>query len=251
MSESMTGKLLYEVQLFALTPSLPLVSSRIYQIFKATPTSYNAQYIMRRILSQQGPNRSDLFTRALRYPLCNGDVLDILCQSPSFGGGTRPTGCELPRRLFRNLSPKSDNRPWGDNDYPLPFLRSLYNIPGLPRPNPNSHEGYALIKAVHARHEPLARFLLGHGASPGYKEGLCIMIAIRQRDLTLVKMLIERDDKINGKIGRRHKKRRLEDRVSVSRDMLKLAMKYDARDIAEYLTQEKGVIPDMQALLKI
>jgi len=73
------------------------------------------------------------------------------------------------------------------------------------------------------------------------------MVAIRQKDLCLVRMLIEREDK-NTRKARQHKKRKLEDRVAVTRDMLRLAIKYSAHDIAEYLMQEKGVVPDMQTL---
>ncbi|KAI0368812.1 hypothetical protein BV20DRAFT_1044853 [Pilatotrama ljubarskyi] len=45
------------------------------------------------------------------------------------------------------------------------------------------------------------------------------------------------------------KRRKLGDRVSVTPDMLKVAVKCDARDIAEYLMREKGCVPDMQTVL--
>ena len=77
------------------------------------------------------------------------------------------------------------------------------------------------------------------------------MIAIRQKDLTLVKLLMEREDKSNANRGGKNKKRKIEDRVAANKEMLRLAVKCNARDIAEYLTQEKGIIPDMQTLLGI
>lgn len=70
------------------------------------------------------------------------------------------------------------------------------------------------------------------------------MVAIRQKSLPMVKMLIERT--ASGKSGM--KKRRLEDRVPVNPEMLKLAVKCKARDIVIYLTQEKHCSPDMQTL---
>ncbi|KAK2463451.1 hypothetical protein APHAL10511_004537 [Amanita phalloides] len=239
------GKLLYEVQLFALSPAFPRTSKRIYQIFKIAPASYNAQYIMHSIRARKTEIIPRFFTLALRFPICKRDVVDILYRRVLRGNASQKD-CELPKRLFRVLKSKPRNRPFEKNDEPLPFLEYLYNISGL-RPDPNSHEGYALKKAVCACHEPLIQFLLEHDASPRYKNGQCIFLAIRQQNLALVKMLIERDDKNDTK----GKRRKLEDRIVASTQMLKMAVKCNAHDIAEYLTQEKGIIPDMQTLLEI
>lgn len=216
------------MQLIALSPAFPHTSKSLYQVFKAAPTSYKAQYIIRSIFSQKRAATTGIFTRALRYPLCNKDVLGILHQR--LGDVTQAASCGLPKWLFRNLNPSSQGQSLTGSDEPLSFLQYLYNIPGL-RPDPNSNEGYALTRAVYARHEPLVRFLLEHGASPSHKDGLCIQIAIRQKNLALFKMLMETKE------------------ISGSRDMLKLATKCAAWDIVEYLTQEKGVIPDLQTLL--
>lgn len=70
------------------------------------------------------------------------------------------------------------------------------------------------------------------------------MVAIRQKDLALVRMLIEREDEKTGTA----KKRKLGDRMRVNPEMLKVAVKCDARDIVTYLTQEKGCIPDLGTL---
>lgn len=72
-------------------------------------------------------------------------------------------------------------------------------------------------------------------------------MAIRQKDLTLVKMLVEREDKASLNKGTA-KKRKLEDRVLLDSRMLKIALERDAMDIVEYMTQEKGLIPDIQTL---
>ena len=118
-------------------------------------------------------------------------------------------------------------------------------------PNANAHDGYALTKAVLAGCVPLVRFLLDQGATPARKGNLPITIAIRRRDLGLVRMLVERTD--SGKSSSEHagssKRRKLEDRVAVTPEMLRIAVKCKAQDVVEYLTREKGCIPDMQTLL--
>jgi len=148
---------------------------------------------------------------------------------------------ELPKRLFRNLTPE---RKYGETDDPLPFLDYLWSRTDIGPPNVNANQGYALAKAVHAKFIPLVRFLLNHGASPRHKDCLAVMVAIRQKSLPMVKMLIERTE--SGKEGM--KKRRLEDRVIVNPEMLRQAVKCKARDIVDYLTQEKNCPPDMQTL---
>ncbi|PFH52908.1 hypothetical protein AMATHDRAFT_73744 [Amanita thiersii Skay4041] len=250
--ERLPVELLYEVQLLALSPSFPLTSRGIHMVFKQAPASYYAQYILSRTTAQKQMTVNETYSRALRYPLCSKEVVDVLHRLMGLGNATHTFICELPRRLFRSLKPKPPNQAWQENDYPLPFLQYLYGAPALPRPDSNSHEGYALTRAVHARHEPLVRFLLERGASPKYKGGLCVKIAIRQKHLDLVRMLIEREDREQGRRGKGgHKKRKLEDRLVVDQGMVRLAVKAGARDIVQYLTQVKGVIPNMQTLLDI
>uniref|UniRef100_A0A0W0GBG2 Uncharacterized protein n=1 Tax=Moniliophthora roreri TaxID=221103 RepID=A0A0W0GBG2_MONRR len=210
-------ELLYEIQLVAHSPSLPLVNRRFHGIFSASPPSYKAQYLRH-------------VANPLQYPIACDEKVVALLPPP-----TRPL--DLPRHLFRHLSPAKKY----EDDPPLPFLTFLYNHSPYP-PDPNTHSGYALTKAVHARFVRLVRFLLSHGASPTPKDGLAVNIAIRQKDLAMVKLLIERPP------GKGKKRRRLGDRIQVSQDMLKTAVKCRARDIVVYFTQEKGCVPDMQTL---
>lgn len=109
-----------------------------------------------------------------------------------------------------------------------------------------------MTKAVQVGFAPLARFLLDHGASPAWKRNLAIIIAIHRNDLGLVRMLVERmhtgtsssTSRANGK-----QRQKLEDRVKVTPEMLRVAVKWKAEDIVEYLTREKGCVPDMETLL--
>ncbi|KIJ66727.1 hypothetical protein HYDPIDRAFT_108658 [Hydnomerulius pinastri MD-312] len=191
----------------------------------------------------------------LRYPVCNRDVLEAYFRMTKVDK-LKLWAPELPRRLFRSLAAKSSapdkGGRWSDRDHPLPFLRYLYSCPYLHPPDANSHDGYALTKAVQVGFIPLVRFLLDHGATPDGKKNLPVIIAIHRKDLGLVRMLVERidtgnsaeDSKVKAK-----KRRKLEDRVAVTPEMLRAAVKCKAKDIIDYLTREKGCIPDMQTLL--
>ena len=151
---------------------------------------------------------------------------------------------ELPKRLFKSLVPKISPCVWTESDYPLPFLKYLCNIPEIHPPDVNSHGGYALSRAVYAFHIPLIQFLLTRGADPSRKDNIAIKIAIRRKDISLVRVLIE-----PGKGNRnKNKKRKVSDRVQPTKEMLKMAVKCDARDIVDYFIIEKGVVPDMQTV---
>lgn len=141
-------------------------------------------------------------------------------------------------------------------------------------PDANANDGYALCRAVHASFRPLIAFLLAHGANPGQKGALSVQIAIRKRDVDLVRMLLERDadegvveveprrsadreraseQESPSNTMRRSpqkksgKRRRLEDRIEVTQSMLRLAVQRDARDVVEYF-MSKGARPDMATL---
>lgn len=168
--------------------------------------------------------------------------------------------CKLPRHFFRSLAPRKDGEDWKITDQPLPFLTHILRKgDSFPPLDPNGYQGYALIKAVHARHIPLIEFLLDLGASPALKDSLAIKVAIKQKNLKIVKMLVEREDR-GGSLAsspsevrkkQNGKRRRLEDRVEVDQSMLRLAVKCNAKDIIDYLAWEKGVVPDMQTLMSL
>lgn len=239
-----------------------------------------AEYLLARHADDHGLVKPGgaLITRILRYPVCTQPVLDALFRLPEYTRATLDTSgtIELPRRLFRPLSPRS-TRPWSAHDRPLPFLRYIFAHPRMPPPNANCWDGYALTRAVASGFVPLVQFLLAHGASPACKGGIAVLAAIRRKNLPLVKMLIEPDaspvvpeDAEKGSEGteqgvvkgkrqrqrqdevvlarRGNKKRRLEDRIAVSQEMLRTAVGCDARDIVKYFMEEKSCMPDMQTV---
>lgn len=267
-------ELLYEVGLYAASPTLPQTCRYLNAIFKASPASYRAQYLVT-CLEQSRPREDAIITKILRYPICNEDVLEAYFRmAASKADSWKRWVPELPRRLFRTLATdsKSSRSPsvsrvaprrgrseggalrWTELDHPVPFLRYLYTCPHIPPPAVNSHQGYALTKAVQTRFVPLIQFLLSHGATPDWKNNLAIFIAIYRKDLPMVKMLVERSEKTNTRPEGRSagvKRRKLEDRVSVTPEMVRAAVKCKAQDIVEYFTREKGCIPDIHTLLML
>lgn len=99
---------------------------------------------------------------------------------------------------------------------------------------------------------PLVHFLLDHGASPRCKNNLPILVAVYRKDLSLVRLLVERVEcrELDPEVLKQKGKRQiLEDRVQVTPEMLKVAVKLDARDIVEYFMKDKGCVPDLKTLL--
>lgn len=98
---------------------------------------------------------------------------------------------------------------------------------------------------------PLISFLLENGASPACRNGLAVRVAIAKKDLSLVRMLIEPESAVKDEVGRKVRRRRIEDRIKPDSEMLKAAVKAGATDIMKYLVTEKGCVPDMQTVLLI
>ena len=111
---------------------------------------------------------------------------------------------ELPRRLFRHLSTSGAEA--------LPLLRVLYGASASakarqqqqqwPDPDADSHDGYPLAHAVYAGAVPLVRFLLDHGSSPRRRNALSVRLAIKRRDLALVRMFVEPPPAARQEVGR-------------------------------------------------
>lgn len=237
-----------------------------------------------------------LFYYALRYPICTLPVLEALLRVPGnpekafdvqtaerSEAGTLP---QLPRRLFKSLTPKTASessqttnvvaRPsssrniltgpprgfqfaasdWSNTDDPLPILRVLHTNPRISSPRGQDYDGYPLNNAVQAGFRQLVRFMLTQGANPALQEGISVLIAVSRKDLACARMLIERtEDGDEVEEGSKpvsrpgsHKRRKLEDRVPVTAQMLRTAIKHDARDIVDYLMKEKECVPDIPTL---
>ncbi|KAF9644901.1 hypothetical protein BDM02DRAFT_3272109 [Thelephora ganbajun] len=254
-------ELIYETQLFALSEHFPYVCKYLCGVFKQSPPSFRAQYILGRLNQVTTLNRDwNVFTTALLYPICTQETVEALFRLPRFltyeksetgDLNTRLPAPDPPKRLFRDLRPRVRRGipiPWSEEDKPLPFLRYLFDLYYTRRmitgpPRCDAYEGYALAKAVAAGFVPLVKFLLGHRGDPGAKGAIAVMVAIQRKDLRMVRLLIEGDlCDSNGA-----KRRRVPDRITCTRAMLQRAAKVEAQDIVQYLLA-KGVTPDMQTL---
>ncbi|KAI9460361.1 hypothetical protein F5148DRAFT_1286883 [Russula earlei] len=259
-------ELLYDIQLYAASEVLPLTCRRLHDVFESASPTLRADYLIARYLARPS-SRSwpSIITYVLRFPLCTPAVLAVLFERPSFphrppphtdagtGAGADPPAHgvrhadrlrpDLPKRLFRRLSPSGAEA--------LPLLRFLYggaiaHLRASP-PDADSHDGYPLARAAFAAAVPLVRFLLDHGASPRRRNALAVRLAIKRRDLALVRLLVEPPEAPPHE-RRTGKRRKISDRVQVNSDMLRLAVTCGARDIAEYLVREKGCLPDLKTL---
>lgn len=232
--------MLYELELFALSESLPLVSRHVHDVYKHASPSFHARYILGRVVDGDDATLADVYTKALRYPICDQRVLEAMHPLVKNFRLTEAS-IQLPKRLFRSLGPPASG--WTAQDHPIPLLRYLYHTLKIPAVDTNANEGYALTRAVHAKFMPLVQFLLEHDASPKSREGLAVKVAIRQKDLDMVKTLVERPV-----MKQKGKRRKIEDRLELDSGMLKIALMSDAKDVVEYLYREKNVLPDVQTL---
>jgi hypothetical protein len=97
---------------------------------------------------------------------------------------------------------------------------------------------------------------LDHHASPKCHDRLAVKVAIRKKDLELLKLLVERSPSDqdsgtrDGKQGWK-KRRKLSDRVRLDADLLNVAIGAGASDIVNFLYEEKGVVPNMETVKRM
>lgn len=128
---------------------------------------------------------------------------------------------ELPRRLFRTLTTTD----------PIPPL--LIYLIDTYAPNPNSHNGYPLSRAVLSKNIPVVKYLLSKGADPGIRDGLAIEIAVKLGDTGLVRLLVEHQQKNLGSL-------------EISSKWVEAAVKSGSDAIVSYFVHEKGMSLDIE-----
>lgn len=242
-------QLLYAIHHLSISPSLPYVSSHLLALFThATPT-HKATY-----LALRHPKRT--LAHAVRYPICDLEVVHALERLNERRGGKALKCAELPKRLVRGIGVASPSNADPPTQPPasiegvlnlelLSYLLTTYSA------SPNSHNGYFLARAVLAAHLPLVRLLLSHGADPALKKGWAVSAAIAQGDLALVKVLMEREldrsddggdgERVEGGKKRRKsgggggKRRKMEVRCEPTGEMLEAAVRAQQWVIVDYL----------------
>ncbi|KAF8910699.1 hypothetical protein CPB85DRAFT_1562048 [Mucidula mucida] len=199
-------ELLYIIQLLALSEHLPSTCRHIKNIFDASPPSLRAQYITRRIVTDPIEWPPNLYSKV--YDTASAHTSPQIISTRCAAATNLDKFTELPKHLFRRLNADSDDL--------LPFLRLIEANPVIPPLNVNAHNGFALTMA-HA---------------------IAVIVAIRKKDLELVRLLIE-------PLQYRSKSRGFrKDLPSERPELLKVAIQVDARDIVDYL-REKGCVPDL------
>jgi hypothetical protein len=165
------------------------VSRRLYRLFHSS-TAHKAHYLY--IRNSDTKDASKILTRSARYPICTPSVLVALerrllerhsSRSKDKTAELKLVCKDLPKRLFRRVG----STPEGGEDVDLEFVAYLIDRLGA---SPNSHSGYALARAVRARHWALMELLLDRGADPRLNSGVAIAQAAAQGDLSLVKRLL-------------------------------------------------------------
>jgi hypothetical protein len=191
---------------------LPLVSRRLYRLFHSSVV-HKVEYLYAR--NSDTKDASKTLARSARYPICTQPVLAALerrllaRRKPGEEVKSALVCRDLPRRLFRRVG-----KGGRDNlDVDLDFVTHLIDHFGA---SPNSHSGYALARAVRARHWPLMELLLDRGADPQLNAGMAITQAASQGNLALVQRLL-------GERG-----------VPTART-LEAAVKADAWEVVDYL----------------
>ncbi|KAJ9118911.1 hypothetical protein QFC24_005874 [Naganishia onofrii] len=223
--------ILHEIHLFSLSEHLPLLNRYLYAALSRPTATRAARWLIRKYYDggsslqrgqqqqrQQQQRDSRWLCKALECGVCD---LEVLCEleriwrdeegdggeddaavsasglhSPRTRSLSRPPlQCPLlPKRIFRHrrTPPVAPPPPPPGPATPVPridpLLRHLFNHY---TPNPNSHRGYPLSRAVLHGDTQLIEYLLRRGADPREKDFLAVQIGVSRRDVGVVRLLVD------------------------------------------------------------
>ncbi|KAL1413080.1 hypothetical protein Q8F55_000829 [Vanrija albida] len=156
----------------------------------------------------------------------------------------------LPRRIFRN-------RPGPKEPAVAPIIKFLFERYA---PEVNGGSGYALQRAVLNGNYDLVEYLLRRGADPTQRDRLAITLAIRAKDLKMIKLLVEPlhgagtfKEEGDSPSTSRGKKRKVIDRVKIDSKLVREAMSAadPSEDIIQYFVHEKGAMPPLNEIMAL
>jgi len=168
----------------------------------------------------------------------------------------------------------------------LDQLELLLRLLLLHHASANSNQGFGLAMAIYMDCAPVACILLACGADPRQKSGIALQIAAKKGSLGALRLLVERDDKLEQEWHTRlraithelsalsrlrlhslhahasgartpavdqapAKRRRLADRCTLDVSLLRAAVRARAWDLVQYLMEQKKVVPDVATLRMI
>ncbi|CAK9780484.1 hypothetical protein CC85DRAFT_283454 [Cutaneotrichosporon oleaginosum] len=154
-----------------------------------------------------------------------------------------PRPNKIPRRLLRT--------PEGARPRLHPFVRYLVERFDIP---PDADSSYPLMRGAADANYELVRFLLERGAKVTMSEHIAFRAAIHNKDLKMMKLLVEVDDQQpteHGGSGARNIPLLKSDRLQCPREWVDLALKSEAYDIAHWLVDEKGLTPSLDRIMSL
>ncbi|KAA1069793.1 hypothetical protein PGT21_033451 [Puccinia graminis f. sp. tritici] len=288
---SLPIEILHDIHLLSTSEHLPITCKRLLDIYsRTTTTRYRAQFLWKKYVLKDSDDGSVSKNRSIRdgaagrerrkkirwdailaTPACSIEVLQIL---RDFFHSDLPAPSDpedlpkikvsaLPVRLFKALSPTpSDPSPAIIKDHAdqldqaFRYIHLLLTEYGT---SPDKFGGYPLARSVLSGNLAFVRLLLDHGARPGVKDNLVIMVAIETGDLELLRLLIEpnfihpKETKQSSPLipnslpPKSHKKLKLEDRVQITDQMLEQAIKRKDAAMAQYFIN-KGARPTLETI---
>lgn len=183
-----TEQIVLDIQLLACSPALPLVNRHLHAVFSRTSPLYRLRYVAARHREPAGSSpgtmatvtSSRMLSQALRYPACDLACARLIEERTK----KRQVVRKLPAR-FARVPPAGTER---ETRALLAHVLREY------RPDVDaSRDGYIFARAVQRRDTHTIRLLLCAGADPGRNDAYAVSLAIKQRDHTLLRALVERD----------------------------------------------------------
>ncbi|CAE6435392.1 hypothetical protein ACGC1H_002878 [Rhizoctonia solani] len=262
------AELLFEILAYSTSSDIPLVNKYLLHTFHGAPPSCRAYFILGKLDPSVPLVPSIILESALSYPICTENVLDFLEHMHPLvllpRSSLKDVRVSPGRWVFRNLQshPKPKRRRKHPNSAPAPssslntnlrinpltFLESLERMYTLSFSAPGSAFALAMCVRAGPAQYPLLQLLLRNGADPGAMSCLPLLIAATVGDLNALKLMIEPTTEPSPQGTTGGKRRRMEDRVQPTTNVLSAAVKEKHLEVAEWLMHEKGVVPDMATM---
>ncbi|KAL5634987.1 hypothetical protein ACGC1H_002878 [Rhizoctonia solani] len=244
------AELLFEILAYSTSSDIPLVNKYLLHTFHGAPPSCRAYFILGKLDPSVPLVPSIILESALSYPICTENVLDFLEHMHPLvllpRSSLKDVRVSPGRWVFRNLQshPKPKRRRKHPNSAPAPssslntnlrinpltFLESLERMYTLSFSAPGSAFALAMCVRAGPAQYPLLQLLLRNG------------------DLNALKLMIEPTTEPSPQGTTGGKRRRMEDRVQPTTNVLSAAVKEKHLEVAEWLMHEKGVVPDMATM---
>lgn len=251
----LTPQLVQLVHIYSLSDALPFVDKRTYEYFKYSGTYYRARWCL--AVARRIRRSSDLLDYVLTRPVATKEVIERIVQiwEEEHGGGrgrrtppapddpepATPSPLTAPTLRVRFIPRRLVRTPQGREPHLDPLIPWLVDKFGI---DIDADKSYPLKRGAFDRNYELVEFLLSRGAKVSANQHLAIQAAIKNKDLRMLKMLIDGgpllDDDEKPILGANGEPIQRRDRVQLRRSWVDAAIEEGANDIVKWLIQEKG-----------